>query len=390
MKDVKGKVAVVTGAASGIGRGMAESFAAAGMKLVLADVDADRLAQVARELEKTGAEVLPVKTDVSRQVEVDELARRALDAFGAVHVVCNNAGVAHGGVPTWESTLHDWEWIVGVNLMGVVHGVRAFTPLLLEQGEGHIVNTASMAGLISGGGNALYGVTKHAVVALSEALFNELARAESVARARLGAVSRLDQHADPAVVAAQSARGGAPPPAAGPHQPGSGDPPQDGRVACSRAASIRAASADLVLDAIRAERFWILTHPQWKSMIRHRMENVLEERDPTPAGPRPAAARPTRAPAQCGTGIGCGGGSAANAGLRRRAARQREHVEQRRVGEHLARRPTSRSGVPWMPCSARPGDVVLQLLLGLGRAQARLELGARHVALPPARTASTR
>src|SRR5262245_37947255 len=175
MKDVRGRVAVITGAASGIGRGMAESFAAAGLKLVLADVDADRLGQVARELEKTGAEVEPVKTDVSRQHEVDELARRALDSFGAVHVVCNNAGVAHGGIPTWESTLHDWEWIVGVNLMGVVHGVRTFTPILLEEGEGHIVNTASMAGLISGAGNALYGVTKHAVVALSEALFNELA-----------------------------------------------------------------------------------------------------------------------------------------------------------------------------------------------------------------------
>ena len=150
MKEVQGKVAVITGAASGIGRGMAESFAAAGMKLVLADVDADRLRSVAVELTKAGAEVLPVATDVSRQDEVDELARRALDAFGAVHVVCNNAGVAHGGVPTWESTLQDWEWIVGVNLMGVVHGVRTFTPILLEQGEGQIVNTASMAGLISG------------------------------------------------------------------------------------------------------------------------------------------------------------------------------------------------------------------------------------------------
>jgi NAD(P)-dependent dehydrogenase (short-subunit alcohol dehydrogenase family) len=284
MKDVKGKVAVVTGAASGIGRGMAESFAAAGMKLVLADVDADRLAQVAREIEKTDAEVLPVKTDVSRQVEVDELARRALDAFGAVHVVCNNAGVAHGGVPTWQSTLHDWEWIVGVNLMGVVHGVRTFTPLLLEQGEGHIVNTASMAGLISGGGNALYGVTKHAVVALSEALFNELA-AQGPSRVR---VSVLCPGWINTQILQSSQRNQ--PEAVRHHLPQDRTSPE-AEIRRKLVESMLASGldprrvGDLVLDAIRAERFWILTHPQWKSMIRHRMENALEERDPTPAGP---------------------------------------------------------------------------------------------------------
>ena len=283
MKDVRGKVAVITGAASGIGRGMAESFGAAGMKLVLADVDADRLALVARELEKTGAEVLPVKTDVSRQIEVDELARRALDAFGAVHVVCNNAGVAHGGVPTWQSTLHDWEWIVGVNLMGVVHGVRTFTPLLLEQGEGHIVNTASMAGLISGGGNALYGVTKHAVVALSEALFNELAAQES-ARVR---VSVLCPGWINTQILQSSQRNQ--PEAVRHHLPQDRTSPE-AEIRRKTVESLLASGldprrvGDLVLDAIREERFWILTHPQWKSMIRHRMENILVERDPTPAG----------------------------------------------------------------------------------------------------------
>ena len=284
MRDVKGRVAVVTGAASGIGRGMAESFAAAGMKVVLADVDADRLAQVALELEKSGADVLPVKTDVSRQDEVEALARRALDAFGAVHVVCNNAGVAHGGVPTWESTLHDWEWIVGVNLMGVVHGVRTFTPLLLEQGEGHIVNTASMAGLISGGGNALYGVTKHAVVALSEALFNELA-AQAASRVR---VSVLCPGWINTQILESSQRNQ--PEAVRHHLPQDRTSPE-GEIRRKMVESLLASGldprrvGDLVLDAIRAERFWVLTHPQWKSMIRHRMENVLEERDPTPAGP---------------------------------------------------------------------------------------------------------
>jgi NAD(P)-dependent dehydrogenase (short-subunit alcohol dehydrogenase family) len=289
MKDVRGRVAVITGAASGIGRGMAESFGAAGMKLVLADVDADRLGQVARELENTGAEVEPVKTDVSRQAEVDALARRALDAFGAVHVVCNNAGVAHGGVPTWESTLHDWEWIVGVNLMGVVHGVRTFTPLLLEQGEGHIVNTASMAGLISGGGNALYGVTKHAVVALSEALFNELAAQE---RARVR-VSVLCPGWINTQILQSSQRNQ--PEAVRHHLPEIRTSPE-AEIRRKMVESMLAGGldprhvGDLVLDAVRDERFWILTHPTWTAMIRHRMENILEQRDPTPAGP-PAARR---------------------------------------------------------------------------------------------------
>jgi NAD(P)-dependent dehydrogenase (short-subunit alcohol dehydrogenase family) len=282
MKDVKGKVAVITGAASGIGRGMAESFAAAGMKLVLADVDAARLADVASGLQHDGAEVLAVKTDVSRQAEVDELARRALDAFGAAHVVCNNAGVAHGGVPTWESTLHDWEWIVGVNLMGVVHGVRAFTPLLLEQGEGHIVNTASMAGLISGAGNALYGVTKHAVVALSEALFNELAGLDARVRVSVLCPGWINTQ-----ILQSSLRNQ--PEAVRHHRPEDRTSPE-AEIRRKLVESMLASGldprrvGDLVLDAIREERFWILTHPQWKSMIRHRMENVLEERDPTPAG----------------------------------------------------------------------------------------------------------
>lgn len=289
MKDVAGKIAVITGAASGIGRGMAESFAAAGMKIVLADVDADRLGMVARELEKTGAEVLPVKTDVSRQDQVDALARSALDAFGAVHVVCNNAGVAHGGVPTWESTLHDWEWIVGVNLMGVVHGVRTFTPILLEQGEGQIVNTASMAGLISGGGNALYGVTKHAVVALSEALFNELA-AQGASRVR---VSVLCPGWINTQILESSQRNQ--PEAVRHHLPQDRTSPE-AEIRRKLVESMLASGldprlvGDLVLDAIREERFWILTHPQWKSMIRHRLENILEERDPTPAAP-PASRR---------------------------------------------------------------------------------------------------
>jgi len=282
MRDVAGRVAVITGGASGIGRGMAEVFAAAGMKVVLADVDEVRVTETARALEKTGARVLPVRTDVSKQAEVDALARRALDSFGAVHVVCNNAGVAHGGVPTWESTLHDWEWLVGVNLMGVVHGVRTFTPLLLAQGdEGHIVNTASMAGLISGGGNALYGVTKHAVVALSEAMFNELRALNASVHVSVlcpgwinTEILRSSERNQPEAV-----RHGRPEVRTTP----------ESEIRRKQVESLLAAGlspvkvGELVLAAIRAERFWILTHPEWKGAIRHRFENVLEERDPTPA-----------------------------------------------------------------------------------------------------------
>ena len=279
MEDVRGKVAVVTGAASGIGRGMAESFGAAGMKLVLADVDADRLASVAQELEKTGAEVLPVKTDVSRQVEVDELARRALDAFGAVHVVCNNAGVAHGGVPTWESTLHDWEWIVGVNLMGVVHGVRTFTPLLLEQGEGHIVNTASMAGLISAPFMATYNVSKHAVVTLSETLYADLqltgntgvgvsvlcpgwvqTRIHESARNRPGTVEGAGHELTEIEKLLMETVGGLIAEGLNPLQ-----------------------VAGLVLDAVQANRFYILTHPEWKPMIADRLDRIMAEELPSVA-----------------------------------------------------------------------------------------------------------
>ena len=267
MRDVAGKVAVITGGASGIGRGMAEVFAAAGMKIVLADVDEARVTETARALEKSGAEVLAVGTDVSKQSDVDALARRALDSFGAVHVVCNNAGVAHGGIPTWESTLHDWEWIVGVNLMGVVHGVRTFTPILLEEGEGHIVNTASMAGLISPAGNALYGVTKHAVVALSEALFNELAALNK------------DVHVSvlcPGWIATEILR------SSERNQPEAVRHSRPAQVRITPEGEIRRKQVEsLLAGGLSPNKVGELV----LAAIRHRLENVLEERAPTPANP---------------------------------------------------------------------------------------------------------
>jgi NAD(P)-dependent dehydrogenase (short-subunit alcohol dehydrogenase family) len=173
VQDLRGKVAVVTGAASGIGHALAARLATEGMKLVLVDVEADPLAEVARAFEADGVEVLAERLDVSDAVKMDALAEAALDRFGAVHVVCNNAGVGAGG-PMWELTTEDWEFAMRPNLWGVIHGVRVFARHLIAQDEGHIVNTASMAGLVSVPGMGPYNVTKHGVVTLSETLFHEL------------------------------------------------------------------------------------------------------------------------------------------------------------------------------------------------------------------------
>jgi NAD(P)-dependent dehydrogenase (short-subunit alcohol dehydrogenase family) len=174
MQDLRGKVAVVTGGASGIGRAMAERFAAEGMSLVLADVEEAALDLAAKELGDGGAQALAVPTDVSQPAQVEALAAAARQRFGTVHVVCNNAGVGGHGYPTDETPLVEWEWVLGVNLWGVIHGVKTFLPILLEQNEGHVVNTASVAGLISMPFMAPYAVAKHGVVALSEAIWHEL------------------------------------------------------------------------------------------------------------------------------------------------------------------------------------------------------------------------
>lgn len=173
MKNLNGKVAVVTGAASGIGKAMAERFARAGMKLVLVDIEEDALEQTASALRDEGAEVFTQIVDVADADKMDALRDAVFEHFGTAHVICNNAGVAAAG-KTWELTTADWEFTMRPNIWGVIHGIRVFGPRLIEQGEGHFVNTASMAGLVAMGNMAPYNVTKFGVVALSETLYWDL------------------------------------------------------------------------------------------------------------------------------------------------------------------------------------------------------------------------
>ena len=277
MKEFRDRVAVVTGGASGIGRGMAERFGAEGMKVVLADVEEKALRLAEAEFREKGIDVLGVQTDVSKQEEIEKLAQQTLDAFGAVHIVCNNAGVAGAWGPTWANTLDDWNWIMGVNLWGVIHGVRTFLPIMLEQGdEGHIVNTASLAGLMSGRG--IYGVTKQAVVALSESLYNDL----KVMDAKIGVSVLCPGWVDTNI-----------------HDANRNRPTELARTADVIPDAQReqvetmvrnflktglkpSAIADQVFDAIRDDKLYIITHPEMDFIFKERFDNILSRTNPTP------------------------------------------------------------------------------------------------------------
>lgn len=267
-----GKIAVVTGAASGIGLALAERFADSGLHLVLADVDEVGLADAGERIASRGVETLEVRTDVSDEAAVQALAASCIERFGAVHVLCNNAGVESTADP-WFGPLSSWEWVLNVNLWGVIHGVRAFLPTMIEQGQGHIVNTASMAGLMPGFGPS-YDASKHAVVALTENLYASMASAGQPVgvsvlcpgwvRTRL-----LDANRNwPADL------GDAPPPGLGAEivERHVGRAIDEGMTP--------AAVADLVADAVTANRYWVLSHPDFVEVAAQRWHSIVEGRNP--------------------------------------------------------------------------------------------------------------
>lgn len=287
MKTFEGRTAVITGAASGFGLATARRAAGLKMNVVMADVQQDALDAAAAQIEALGASVLPFRLDVSRAEQVEALGAATQARFGAPHLVFNNAGVGAGGL-IWEHTLTDWQWVVGVNLMGVAHGVRVFTPMMLAAAaadpgyEGHIVNTASMAGLLSTPNMGVYNVTKHAVVALSETLYQDL--------------QLVTTQVDASVLCPYFVPTGI-------HQSERNRPTDAAPAALTRSQLVAQAltgkavssgklTADdvaaKVMDAVRARQFYIFSHPQALKGVQTRLEDVVQGRNPSD----PFAARP--------------------------------------------------------------------------------------------------
>jgi NAD(P)-dependent dehydrogenase (short-subunit alcohol dehydrogenase family) len=256
LENLTGKVAVVTGAASGIGAALARAFVAAGASVVAADVAEPQLAAAVADLVAAGGSAVSVPTDVRDPAALDALGQAAFDAFGAVHVVCNNAGALAMG-PAWEVPLDDWRRVIDVNLFGVVHGIRTFMPRLIEQGEpAHIVNTASMGGLISLPSIGPYVASKHAVVALSEVLAADVA----AVGAPIG-VSVLCPGYVPSRLGSEDRDAPVPDPAPG-------EPSADDVAAA-------------VLDAVVTGRFYVLTHDGSTDLVRKRMESIIDGAGPS-------------------------------------------------------------------------------------------------------------
>ncbi|KAE8760342.1 MULTISPECIES: SDR family oxidoreductase [Paraburkholderia] len=282
MFEFEGKVAVITGAASGFGRAFAEKGASLGMKLVLADVNPEALAQTVDALRAGGAEAIGVPTDVSDAAQVEALAQAALDAFGKVHLLFNNAGVGSGGF-LWESTANDWAWVFNVNVMGVAHGVRAFTPIMLRQNEpAHIVNTASVAGLLSPPAMGIYNASKHAVVSLTETLYHDLqlAQAGHTEGGAVGCSLLCPAFVPTGIADAERAR---------PADLRNDSRPTRSQIAAGKqlqravqSGKLTAADvADITFEAIAARRFYIVTHPGIMATVKLRHEDIEQLRNPT-------------------------------------------------------------------------------------------------------------
>ncbi len=282
IEDFHGKTAVITGAGSGFGLECARIGAQRGMNLVLADVQQDALHAAAAEMQAAGAQVLARRVDVSDAQQMEQLAAAVQQRFGAPHLVFNNAGVGAGGL-VWENTVADWEWVLGVNLWGVVHGVRLFTPMMLDAARqdpawrGHIVNTASMAGLLNPPNMGIYNVSKHAVVSLSETLYQDL----SLVTEQIGASVLCPYFVATGINASERNRPGA---------LAAGQPTKSqliGQAMIGRAVSSgKVSAADVaakVFAAVSADQFYIYSHPQALGPVQTRLEDVLQARNPTDA-----------------------------------------------------------------------------------------------------------
>jgi NAD(P)-dependent dehydrogenase (short-subunit alcohol dehydrogenase family) len=294
LHDLKGGAAVITGAGSGFGREFARLGAREGMKLVLADVQRDALDATVAELRSAGAEVVGEVVDVADSAQVARLADRAFEAFGAVQLLMNNAGVGGGGY-LWENTDSDWDWVLGVNLMGVVHGIQHFVPRMLEANRGgapgHIVNTASMAGWLAAPLMGIYNVSKHAVVALSETLYHDLKLAQST----IGVTALCPAFVPTGIAESHRNR---------PATLASAAPPTASQRTAQAASEKAVASgrmtaaqvAELTFAAVRENRFYVFTHPQILPSVQARFDAALRGDPPAdPFGGKPSARPPSPA-----------------------------------------------------------------------------------------------
>lgn len=281
MQQLEGKTAVITGGASGMGRAFAERLAKAGMQIVIADVEQAALDTAVDELRAAGTTVIGVQTDVSDGNDVRDLAARAFDEFGTVNVVCLNAGVGGGNGPMDTLTLADWQWVLGVNLWGIIHGIDAFLPHLKQHGDGHIVITASIAGLTSFPNMGPYNTSKHAAVAVAETLFSELRDQDST----VGVSCLCPGIVRTRIIESERNR---PEALQRPHIP---EAPTDAQLTQHQAtmeifgqAKPPAEVAELVHDAILERRFWIFTDEVFTPAIEDRLESIKERHDPPGRG----------------------------------------------------------------------------------------------------------